>query len=358
MPNIRKIFFCKICNKIHNCHGFCKYHAWAFIKKFIDINGVPLKGFYFNDEKKIRKEKNTLSQTVKESKWYREWRRKILEKYNRHCSKCGRGNIKLIVHHEKKKFSQIIKKAKEFNDIHEQIKYCKEQHTIEIGKPLCMKCHAESHIGEKMYASLSGKLLNGKCKVCMEDVYCRQFCSKHYRAFLKKRIDINGKILIPDKLFKEKQSCIICKKESIGRGGIKAKFCRLHHSRYYNGFIDKDGQTIHEPRLINFYKKCKICNEKHYGRGFCLTHYNHFKIGQIDINGQKLRELRPSGVNFSTVFIEFNNKKLSIKNWAETIGISRNSMAKRLKKWTIEKALTTPKIECGKNNEHRNTKKI
>jgi len=43
------------------------------------------------------------------------------------------------------------------------------------------------------------------------------------------------------------------------------------------------------------------------------------------------------------VFIEFNNKTLCIADWAKKIGISYSAMRKRLQKWSVEKALTTPK---------------
>ena len=42
-------------------------------------------------------------------------------------------------------------------------------------------------------------------------------------------------------------------------------------------------------------------------------------------------------------FIEYNGKKKSISEWARIIGISRDSLAKRLHMgWSIDKALSTP----------------
>lgn len=43
----------------------------------------------------------------------------------------------------------------------------------------------------------------------------------------------------------------------------------------------------------------------------------------------------------STVYLDFNGKKLSYTEWGELIGISGESIAKRLKRgWTLEQSLT------------------
>lgn len=41
--------------------------------------------------------------------------------------------------------------------------------------------------------------------------------------------------------------------------------------------------------------------------------------------------------------IEFDGKTMNITDWAKYIGITRESLRDRLKKWTIKQALTTPK---------------
>lgn len=45
-------------------------------------------------------------------------------------------------------------------------------------------------------------------------------------------------------------------------------------------------------------------------------------------------------------YITFNNKTQTLTDWAKEVGIGRNALTSRLQRgWTIERALTTPKIE-------------
>lgn len=45
----------------------------------------------------------------------------------------------------------------------------------------------------------------------------------------------------------------------------------------------------------------------------------------------------------NNVFIEFNGENLCVIDWAKKLDISNSAMQKRLKNWTLEKALTEPK---------------
>ncbi len=45
----------------------------------------------------------------------------------------------------------------------------------------------------------------------------------------------------------------------------------------------------------------------------------------------------------TTIAIEFNGVTDSVSGWARRLGIHRNSMAKRLKKWPLDKALSSSK---------------
>ena len=47
----------------------------------------------------------------------------------------------------------------------------------------------------------------------------------------------------------------------------------------------------------------------------------------------------------NNVFIEFNGETMCVTDWANRIGIDHETLNKRLKNWTLEKALTTPKQE-------------
>ena len=174
---------CKVCSDRHSSHGFCKYHAWAFKKGRIDKDGTPIGDLFYDNNKRLKKKKSNLVKTIKESAWYRNWRNEVFKRAGRSCSICHRKNIKLVAHHEKKKFAKILNEAKrKYADTGGQIEHCRLQHSPDIGICLCLKCHAEKHKDEKMYSSLLGKTANSKCKVCGQDEYCKEFCSKHYKS--------------------------------------------------------------------------------------------------------------------------------------------------------------------------------
>nr|DAO73099.1 MAG TPA: intron associated endonuclease [Caudoviricetes sp.] len=68
---------------------------------------------------------------------------------------------------------------------------------------------------------------------------------------------------------------------------------------------------------------------------------------RINISKSKLGSLNPMfGVKPpNQKIIEFNGISMNISEWARKIGISRKSLEGRIKRgWTIEKALTTPKV--------------
>ena len=159
-------------------------------------------------------------------------------------------------------------------------------------------------------------------------------------------IDIDGNRLKPKRLHDTKGKCIVCGEESVGRGGIKRTFCHTHLSRYYRGHIDKMGHVLKKTRLVKSGRRCKVCGKKHYGKGFCLTHYNRFKIGQIDIDGNVLRELDEYVKKHTSPKwakrVSFGNQNLTIREWADKIGLTTNALRKRIKNLGIEKALTTP----------------
>lgn len=355
---------CRICKKKHEAHGFCKYHNWALSKNKIDLNGKPSDGFYYDDKFHIKKLKCSLGRTVKESSWYRKWQIDIKVKSGYKCSVCGIKQVKFVIHHEKKRFSDILKDAKSSsNELSEQIDFCKKEHTEEIGLLLCRKCHAEKHKGEKMYASLAGKIANGKCKICGDGEYCMGFCSKHYKSYQTKLMDIDGNKLSKLMIHPTNGICIVCQKESRGRKGMAYIFCRYHYMQYYSKYIDEKGNVLKTPnRIIIHGRICKVCGQKHSAHGFCETHYNRFKIGQIDIDGNEIRKLShcgSKGYKCPKKLIEYNGEVKSIEEWANIVGIDKGSMAKRFRKWDVSRAITTPKHneQVRKMNERSNAKK-
>lgn len=56
----------------------------------------------------------------------------------------------------------------------------------------------------------------------------------------------------------------------------------------------------------------------------------------------------------ANVFIEFNGENLCMQDWADKIGINVSTLNKRLKNWSLEKALTTPKSEKNDTSCFRN----
>lgn len=341
---------CKICKKNtykNGCRGFCKRHYENYRLGFLDIEGNLKNGFLFDENFYIIKIKNSLRNTIIESSWYREWRQLILRRDKKQCQKCGLNNIKLVIHHNKIRLSSIIREAKDlFPTMEDQLIYCKNRHTIDIGITLCKKCHAEEHKGEKMYASLSSINKTDTCLICKKLTYCKGFCRFHYSQYSYGIYNENGEQIkiLRSQIIKNK--CLVCDKIAKGKFGAAKNFCDYHHSQYHNQIIDINGNVLREYSIRSKTGKCKICNEKHSGYGFCYTHYNRYKLGQIDKDGNKIRELNETfkgGKKHNRKSIEFNGKKMYLDEWAKLLDININSLRKRLKKWSLEDALTKPK---------------
>jgi hypothetical protein len=308
MPAIKLNQVCKVCGGTNRvAKEFCHSHESAFRRGTIDINGNFTKpNYYFDENFHIRKIKCDLPRTVRESPWYRKWTRAIIAKAGRKCSKCGKGNVRIAVHHSKIRFCDILNKAKELfpDDVIGQLKCCEEQHTEDIGICLCSPCHAEEHEGEKVYNALRGHA-QVNCLICDAEPYCRNFCHKHYGQFRAGVYDEKG-----------------------------TKIRLLSYEKPKRVKLPK-------PPIKVTPKFCKICDEKHFGLGFCTTHYNRFRIGQIDKDGNELRPLQFEK-NGPRRFITFNGQTKSFTEWAAELNIDRRQLYKRLRLWSLERALTTP----------------
>lgn len=298
-----KYISCKVCKSKYCALGFCKLHYGMLSRKLIDVNGIPKEGYFLDAKFHIKKIKSTLRQTIIESDWYRKWRSDEIKRANKSCEVCGIKNVRLNVHHHVKKNFEIMRDARAFSNIvSEQLAFCQKEHTYGLSKVLCLKCHAEEHKNDKVYGWLSKISKGDKCRVCGGGCYCKNFCMKHYGRFRAGIYD---------------------------EGGVQIRPIRGEVKKVKIEPIKKEKRT------------CLVCGSCYYGLGFCLTHYNRFRIGQIDVAGKELRALKDPHQS-NVILIEFNGEIHSISGWARKIGMSSKALAKRLRRWTKEKALTEP----------------
>lgn len=103
-------------------------------------------------------------------------------------------------------------------------------------------------------------------------------------------------------------------------------------------------------RGVSIYKKWVDSFELFYNWAIQNGYSNNLTLDRIEVNGN----YEPSNCRFismkeqsrnkrNNVFIEFNGEKLCVVDWAKKLQISNSAMQKRLKNWTLEKALTEPK---------------
>ena len=80
-----------------------------------------------------------LSRRIRFSRKYKEWRKKVLERDNHTCKKCGKKK-ELQVHH-KNSFIKIIKKHDLKNT--KEASYCGDLWDLKNGETLCKECHVK-----------------------------------------------------------------------------------------------------------------------------------------------------------------------------------------------------------------------
>lgn len=80
-----------------------------------------------------------------------------------------------------------------------------------------------------------------------------------------------------------------------------------------------------------------------------INNDGHYEPGNVRwaTRGQQLRNTRRNNL------ITFQGRTLCIAAWAEEIGISDRTLRKRLANWTVEDALTTPKLKTWGTYDHR-----
>lgn len=88
------------------------------------------------------------------------------------------------------------------------------------------------------------------------------------------------------------KSCKVCEKED---GKIRRGFCPIHYNQFRIGVLDADGDELRPLKRAVSYKgvKCKIsdCEKNAKTLGFCISHYGHYQRGSISVEGVELRRM-------------------------------------------------------------------
>jgi len=111
----------------------------------------------------------------------------------------------------------------------------------------------------------------------------------------------------------------------------------------------------------------KVCNEwknsfiEFYNWAIENGYKEGLSIDRINVNGnyepdncQWVKMKIQTRNKRDNVFVEFNGENLCIQDWANRLGINHTTLTKRLKKWSVEKSLTTPKSEINDTSSYRN----
>lgn len=101
-----------------------------------------LKNISLEKELTPRMAKEKLKREIRGCKEFKEWREKVLIKYNQKCSNCGLGGDWLEAHH-KKSFDEILIENK--IETLEEAKNCAILFDVENGLCLCSQCHYDEH---------------------------------------------------------------------------------------------------------------------------------------------------------------------------------------------------------------------
>lgn len=142
-------------------------------------------------------------------------------------------------------------------------------------------------------------LLRSVCKMpgCKnKDLKGQGFCKRHYSAYIHKFIDVNGNRLAqPIVRYSPDFQCGIpgCQLTHADSKMIKG-LCKYHYEQYRKGFIDYNGNPLREKKKAASYKGVRCthfdCKRQARIRGFCPQHYEHFKKGYVDKKGRKLKD--------------------------------------------------------------------
>jgi group I intron endonuclease len=131
-----------------------------------------------------------------------------------------------------------------------------------------------------------------------------RFCSTHWSQYYLGIIDINGVKIRDSKRGKKRYTYCIARDAGTGAcsGILRGRFCVKHYNQYRTGIIDREGNKVRDFRSGPRYKKCLAehlggCKGRKRGR-FCQRHADQYYAGVIDKDGNKIRNLT-YGLKFS-----------------------------------------------------------
>jgi len=129
------------------------------------------------------------------------------------------------------------------------------------------------------------------------------FCSTHYMAFHRGRIDQDGNELRPMKRVRSYGPGARCLVEGCGRRPVGRDLCSLHYQQWENdrNTFDKipvpDDRGYERSAYSYDRERCLVpdCDERPVNRWMCSKHAQQREAGIIDEEGNELREFLPRG---------------------------------------------------------------
>lgn len=139
--------------------------------------------------------------------------------------------------------------------------------------------------------------------------------------------------------------------------------CQKTHNKSYTKLYKSYTcmkERCYYPHNNRYYKygarDIKICDEwlqdreKFFEWAYAHGYKDGLSIDRIDVDGDYCPEncrwatnKQQSRNKSTTVWVEYKGKRLCLKDWADKMGIRRDTLSHRLKSgWSIEKTLTTP----------------
>lgn len=182
-----------------------------------------------------------------------------------------------------KKHSEEIKRKQSLNQIGLRLGW---KHNEETKKKISNKT--------KKYSGCTAKRLDNCSKY-----KGGRFCIRHGSQYKRGIIDINGNVL-RDRRYKRGYSHKLCLLENYNdcSKNKDGRFCTRHYAQYRRGLIDINGNRLRNKKSkkgqYTTEHLCKLretgtCSGEYESRGFCSKHRSQYRLGIIDINGNKLR---------------------------------------------------------------------